>query len=52
MKSGKLMGITAMNNFRADMDMGIGKIAIRIISCCCDACLKQLNSVWETGTID
>jgi len=40
------MGISAMYNFRADPDLGIGKIAIRRIYCACDGCMDQLNSVW------
>ena len=51
MKSGKLMGISAIYNFRSDPDMGIGKIAMRKISCPCNGCLQQLDSVWQTGTI-
>ena len=45
MKSDKLMGISAMYNFRSDPDMSIGKIAIRTIPCTCNSCLEQLNSV-------
>ena len=52
MKSGKLMGISAMYNFRSDPDIGIKKIDIRRILCACNGCLEQLNSVWKTGTID
>ena len=46
------MGISAMYNFRSDLDIGIGKIAIRIIPCDCNGCLEQLYSVWKKGTID
>ena len=52
MRKEKLMGISAMYNFRTDPDLGIGKIAIRRIPCACDGCLDQLNSVWKEGTID
>ena len=52
MKNGKLMGISAMYNFRVDPDLGIGKIDIRRIPCACDGCLEQLTSVWEKGTTD
>ena len=52
MKSGKLMGVSAVYNFRSDPDMGIGKITIKRISCACDGCLEQLYSVWKTGTVD
>ena len=51
MKIGKLMGISAMYNFREDPELGIGKIAMRKIPFTCDGCLEQLNLVWETGTI-
>ena len=52
MNNSKLMGISAMHNFRVDSDMGIGKIAIRRLPCACDGRLKQFNSVWETRIID
>ena len=45
------MGISEMYNFRADPDLGIGKIAIRRIPCAYDGCLDQLHSVWKEGTI-
>ena len=41
-----------MYNFRSDPDMGIGKIAIRRISCACNGFLEQLYLVWKTGTVD
>lgn len=40
MKSDKLMGISAMYNFRADPGLRIGKIAIRRIPFACDGCLE------------
>ena len=46
------MGISEMYNFRADHDLGIGKIAIKGIPCACDGYLDQLNSVWKERTID
>ena len=52
MRKKKLIGKSAMYNFRADPNLGIGKIAIRRILCACDGCLDQLNSVWKEGTID
>ena len=52
MKSGKIMGISMIYNFRLDPDMSKGKIAIRIILCTCNGCLEQLYSMWKTGTID
>ena len=52
MKSGKLMGISVMYNFRLDPDMDIEKIAIRRIPCACNGYLEQLNSVWKTGIVD
>ena len=52
MKSGKLMGISAMYNFRSDQDTGIGNLDIRRIPCACNGCLEQLDSVWKTGTVD
>ena len=52
MKSGKLMGVLANYNFMSDPDMGIGKIALRIISCDCNGCLEQLDSVLKIGTVD
>ena len=45
MKNGKMMGISAIYNFRSDPDMGIGKIAIRRIPCACNGYLEQLGSV-------
>ena len=45
-RNGKLMGILAIYKFRANPDLGIGKIAIRKIPCASDGCLYQLNSVW------
>ena len=32
--------------------MGIRKIAIRRIPRACNDCLKQVDSVWKTGTVD
>ena len=52
MKSGKLMGISAIYDFRSDQDTGIGNLAIRRIPCACNGCLEQLDSVWKTGTVD
>ena len=46
------MGISVMYDFRADPDLGIGKIAIRRILCAYDGCLETLNSVWKIETID
>ena len=46
MKSGKLMGISAMYKFRSDTDMGIGKIAIRRIP------YMFNDSAWKKGTLD
>ena len=40
MKSGKLIGKSAMYNARLDPDMGIGKIVIRRIPCACNGCLE------------
>ena len=40
MKSGKRMGISVMYNFRSYLDIGKGKIAIRIIPCGCNGCLE------------
>lgn len=45
MKSGKLMVISVIHNFRVDPNMGIGKIAIWSIQC-------VSNSVWESGKSD
>ena len=47
MKSGKLMGISALYNFRSDLDIGIERIDIRRIPCDCNSCLEQLYSVWK-----
>ena len=52
MKSGKLLGISAMYNFRVDPYLGIRKISIRIIPYDYDGCLEQLNAVWKTTTND
>ena len=52
MKSGKIMGISMIYNFRLDPDMSKGKIAIRIIPYTCNGCLEQLYLIWKTGTID
>ena len=52
MKSGKLMGISVMYNFKSDLDMGKGKIAMRRIPCVCNGYLDQLDSVRKTGHID
>ena len=52
MKSGKLMVISVIHNFRVDPNMGIGIIAIWSIQCVCDIYLLQSNSVWESGKSD
>ena len=44
-KSCKLIGISVVYSFRVDPDLGIEKIAIRIIPHACDGCLGQFNSV-------
>ena len=46
------MGISAMYNFRADPDLGLGKMAVRRIPCVCDGCPDQLNSVQKEETIN
>ena len=52
MKSGKLMVVSVMYNFKSDLDMGKGKIAITRIPCVCNAYLEKLYSVRKTGHID
>ena len=52
MKSGKLMGISVMYNFKLDLDMGKEMIAMRRIPCVCNGYLDQLDSVRKTGHID
>ena len=52
MRKERLMGISAMNNFRADPDLGIVKIVNRRISYAYDGYMDQLNSVCKEGTID
>ena len=52
MRKERLMGISAMYNFRADPDLGIGKTAIRRTLSACDSCLDQLSSVWKERTVD
>ena len=47
MKSGKLIGILAMYNYRLQPDMGCRKIAIRRIPCAYNDCLEQLDPVWK-----
>lgn len=39
-----------MYNLRADPDLGIAKVAVRRIPCCCQSCRDQLLSPWIANT--
>ena len=45
----KINGILNHYNFRADWELGVGKVAVRRIPCACKKCLDQLDLEWEFG---
>jgi len=52
-KGERYNGIAAHYNFQADYRMGVGRIAVRRIPCCCNGCFQKNQLLWlDTNPVE